>query len=316
MTKLSPPDIAKLSCYQTEQLKRFRAKLSQAIATGDTEAVHDLRVASRRLHDALEVMGAYVGRKRVCQVQRSLKRIRRAFREVRDLDVLRISLCDAWGSGEAAANVQAEVEAVLARRRERASAAANRVGRRPKLVERVESVPGLCQAFARFARRNPAPLEEELKNMLRRRAAALLQEDPREEDTDLHAVRIRVKQMRYCAQLLEECGCLPAGMLTESLVQMQDVLGHWNDQIVATRILSRLAGRWRMISAKTAVSVRLLEYATLRAQAALDDRRKVGEQWPALADVVRASVSDEADDKSASVAAAGILAAERAEGDD
>jgi len=77
--------------YQHEQLVRFGANLGKALSTEDVDAVHDLRVASRRLHDALDVMdlGSVEGGG---AVQASLKRIRKGFRRVRDLDVLRISL--------------------------------------------------------------------------------------------------------------------------------------------------------------------------------------------------------------------------------
>lgn len=290
MAELPAPDIVNLIRYGNEQRKRFSANLGQAVATGDTEAVHDLRVASRRLQDALELMGAWLGRKRVARVQRSLRRVRKAFRKVRDLDVLRLSLSEPAGLGMADANAREEMEAVLTRRRERAAAEAKRVGQRTKVARRVKSIEALSEAFSRSGGREPARLEEQLRAMLRRRAAALLRSDPQTQTTNLHEVRMHVKHLRYCAQLLEECRCLNAGDLMAALAQTQTLLGHCCDQIVAARTLSRLAGRWSVVSTQTALSAKLLEYATVRAQAAVEDRRKVLEQWPAFTELVKVSV--------------------------
>ncbi len=294
MAKTLTPDIASLVRYQREQFDRFESNLHQAIATGDADAVHDLRVASRRLHDTLEVMAAWGGRKRVRRVQRALRRIRRAFRKVRDLDVLRLSLSEAAGPDVTDAAAQADVEAILTHRRERAFATASRIGRQPKLVRQATAIDDIREAFCRLAEPDSILLSEQLREMLRQRATALLQDDPREETTDLHAARIRVKQMRYCVQLLQECGCLEAGDLMEALTRMQELLGHWCDEVVATRVLSRLAGRWDIVSLQTALSGKLLACASRRAEAASEYRQKALAAWPALAAMVTDAVPDAA----------------------
>ena len=56
--------------------------------TGDAEAVHDLRVASRRLSEPLLVLEGSVPGRTIMKNRRELGDWRRTFRRVRDLDVL------------------------------------------------------------------------------------------------------------------------------------------------------------------------------------------------------------------------------------
>lgn len=314
MAEQPSPDIANLMGYGRRQLDRFRSNLGKAMATEDIEAVHDLRVASRRLHDLLGLMATWVGRKRVGRVRCTLRDVRRAFREVRDLDVLRLSLSEHPHEG-AAASALAEAEAILARRRARAAATAKRIGRRAKVARHIGCMESLCEAFERLASQEPALLEEQLRDGLRQRAMTLLQEDPRTETADLHEIRIRVKQMRYCAQLLDECRRLDANDLMDALQQMQGLLGHWCDQVVATRVLSRLASRWRVVSGQPDLSAALLEYAACRARIAIEDREKVLEQWSRLVALVADAIPGVVDGDAANGAtASGADAAASVEG--
>jgi CHAD domain-containing protein len=315
MAHAAAPDTSSLARYQHEQLNRLRENLRQAMTTGDTDAVHDLRVASRRLHNGLEVMEARLGRKRVRRAQRSLKRVRKAFREVRDLDVLRASLGAAPESGSLEPNALAEVEAILTSRRERAMAVAKRAGNEPKLTKELASIENLICLLASDAEGEPALVEEQLTDMLRQRATALLQKDPFEETNNLHETRIRVKQMRYCVQLLTDCGALDAAELVEELTAMQGLLGHWSDQIVAARTFSRIAGRWRLLTGYTAISEKLLAHAAARAGASLQDRQKVLQRWPALTVVLKKSVPGlDGGEAAAEETAAGERSAESVEG--
>ncbi|MGQ9649644.1 MAG: CHAD domain-containing protein [Phycisphaerae bacterium] len=279
-----------LARYQSEQLDRLRKHLQEAIATGDVEAVHDLRVASRRLHDALALADAIHGHKRVRAAQRLLKRIRKAYRRVRDLDVLRVSLSDPTSATTLDTDSLAAIEAVFARRRRRALAAAARAGRRSRVTKGLAAIEKLIASTARFTQRKPELVEERLRDILRQRATDLLAADPMEENTDLHETRIRVKQLRYCVQLLEECGFLQAPDLMTGLTQMQTLLGQWSDRIVFAATLSRLAARRRVLTRQTAVSAAILKHTAIQVQASIEDRDRVLDRWPSLIVLVRRAV--------------------------
>jgi CHAD domain-containing protein len=255
-TPCDPPSLVR---YQNAQLKRFRANLSQALVTEDPDAVHDLRVASRRLHDALEVMGTWVGQKRAARAQRALKRVRKAFRDVRDLDVLRLSLGEEFGPENIDIESAAQVESILMQRRRRAAIKAQRAGRKTKNTDEIPNIKDMNETFLHLAEREPTRLETQLKQVLRLRAQALVNNDPRKDTTDLHQTRIHVKKTRYCAQLINKCRCLDRPELIDMLTRIQNTLGHWNDQIVAVRTLSRLANRRKRVSRQTSFSANVLQ---------------------------------------------------------
>jgi len=283
-------DMTNLVHYQNEQLKRFRTNLRLSLTTEDMEAVHDLRVASRRLSDALNLMGAWVGRKRTARAQRALKRIRKAFRNVRDLDVFRLSLSEDAGQGMIDIDLAAQIESIFGERRQRALAEARRTAEQPECSEEIDAIEQMNETFLELAQRKPGKLEKQLGRMLQERAEALLEHDPRMEEANLHETRICVKKMRYCAQLVDTCKCLGSHNLMDLLVEMQDTLGHWSDQVVAVRTLGRLAGRWKLVSYQTAFSEKILEYAVSRAKVAMNDQQKVLAQWTALAASVQVAV--------------------------
>jgi CHAD domain-containing protein len=53
------------------------------------------------------------------------------------------------------------------------------------------------------------------------------------EAEDLHALRIRAKRLRYLLEALKPITGAPGRKLTKQLVRLQDVLGRFNDAIVA-----------------------------------------------------------------------------------
>lgn len=296
-------DMVRLIRYQQGQLERLRKNLERAIATGDIEAVHDLRVASRRLHEALGLMNAVprLKPKQIGSAQRLLKSIRKAYRRVRDLDVLRLSLSDPAATETLDGDTLTWVESVLARRRERAVAAATRMGRRSRVTKGLMALKKQIKSCATIMEGKRPEVEERFTSILRQRATDLLAADPREEATDLHQTRIRIKRMRYCVQLLEECSGLDeTGLMTE-LTGMQGLLGHWNDRIVAARTLGRLAGRRRLLAAQTTISAKLFEYAGLQAQAALDERKQGLERWSPLTALIQSALPGWTDQKPAGV---------------
>lgn len=69
-----------------------RFPLAAESADEDIEHVHQLRVATRRAHAAMETFAAYLPPRRAEWFDRQLKRIRHAAAEARDLDVLAIRL--------------------------------------------------------------------------------------------------------------------------------------------------------------------------------------------------------------------------------
>lgn len=265
--------------YQDEQLQCLRAALTKVRSGDEPEAVHDVRVASRRLHESLAVMGLLVSRERVAREQRSLRRLRRAFCEIRDLDVL-MPILRRDPQLAACPQTVGLVEAILSGRRARACADADRVIRRVDMQTRVTAIGRVGQAFLRKSSGRLGVFRRQLGKLLAERATAILESDPRVPGADLHKTRIRVKRLRYLNRLLGDCGWLRDDPLGPVLTTMQRSLGDWSDQVAAGQVLGRLGTRDALISRGGDAAVTLLECAAARLREALEKQRDILGSWP------------------------------------
>src|SRR5262245_5105133 len=84
-----------LAGYMLKLAHKFKLNLRQALDTGDVDAVHDLRVASRRMSEPLLVLEENLPAGQIRAIRKSLRRFRQEFRKIRDLDVLIEVLTDA-----------------------------------------------------------------------------------------------------------------------------------------------------------------------------------------------------------------------------
>jgi CHAD domain-containing protein len=287
MTEIIPSGSTdNLLLYIEKQLKRFCLNLDKAVETGDIEAVHDLRVASRRLAEPLRLLAPWAGRRRTDRIRQCLRRTRRAFRKVRDLDVVQSSLCNTPPPAPLDTTDLAQLEGVLTRRRERAlRKAVRKVGR----VSPAETA-GTAQCIVGDVRENASnpdesdPLIENAADKLFVHwSQRLAEKDPRSAKTNhLHETRLCVKRLRYAAELRRDLKGGEADPLIPSLAAMQELLGQWNDHLTAARHVSAIARKDRTLARQSSWSARLLHYAGNRAQEAEQLRLRIIEKWPSL----------------------------------
>jgi CHAD domain-containing protein len=211
------------------RLAAFRRHLPAAL-DGDEKAVHQARVATRRLREALPVVGADLPRRRVRKAVRRVRRITRALGPVREMDVA-LGVLDEIAAVDpdcAAGAVLARREVAAERERRRGRMLDAMAGRRPrKAVAAVEDV------LARLAVAGNGAWRGELARRIIDRAEALrraleeagvLYSAPR-----LHAVRIAVKKLRYALELAGEVRLAPVRLAVGRLKQAQDLLGRLHD---------------------------------------------------------------------------------------
>ncbi len=277
-----------LVAYAQDRLDRLNDQCDAAMLSGDVDAVHATRVASRRLNEVLVVMRPWLDRGDVKVARRGLRALRNCFREVRDLDVLQMSLAQATSGLDPGS--LAQLEGVLTRKRDRVLASATRDAHRLAPSRLVRQVGRLCERFERRFDDAQEQLGERLAAQFQKLAAVVLAHDPRSADScDLHFIRIRVKRARYCAELANRVGALADESLVETLTNMQEHTGRWNDHLNAARWISRIARGRDTLARQTGWSLRLLEYAVQRLQAADSERRLVHESWPAFDAAIRAT---------------------------
>ena len=211
----------------------------------DPEAVHKMRVATRRLRSDLRTFRPVLDQVWVEPLRGELGWLGTELGAVRDADVmldgLREAAGDLPGTDRAAA---ARVLDKLARQRD-ASLTALRASmsskRYVKLLDDVVAagvspmiVPGVAQDPATSLRR----LMDRPWRRLKRRCGKL---GPRSADAELHRARILAKRARYAADALAPAFGRRAGRFAEAAADLQDVLGEQHDAVVAAAWLRSAA---------------------------------------------------------------------------
>ncbi|HKQ50007.1 MAG TPA: CHAD domain-containing protein [Phycisphaerae bacterium] len=282
-----------LAAYVQKQLKRFEKNLAAAQTAGEVNAVHDVRVATRRLAEPLGLMARDLGRKQVQHERQLLRKARRALRKVRDLDVLQKSLMENPAGGGLEPTDLAQVEGILTQRREKALSSARRQWARLDSDKLTRRVGKLAEGYRDLTREG---LDEELARRVRelflRRAERLVARDPRRPETvDLHQTRICVKRLRYAAELMRDTQVHTDQGLIDSLAKIQERLGHWNDDLVAARLIARIAYKMSSLVEQPAWSARLLTYSAERARSAEAGRLAILNEWPQVDFALQRSVA-------------------------
>ena len=229
------------------QLRRLLLNDPGARLGRDPEAVHDMRVAARRLRAAWRAFEAGVPDRLRSRLGRDLKWLGRCLGRVRDLDVELQSLHDSVAAlpvarrrGIGPYRIHLQTQRAQCQRDLLQALDSPRYF---DLLARIEDLaastvppPRSAAARARTAAVGRRAIKRAFRRLLDRGAA--IDRDPSAED--LHALRIRAKRLRYVLEFLRELTGAPGRRLAKQLVRLQDLLGTFNDAQVATRRLARL----------------------------------------------------------------------------
>jgi CHAD domain-containing protein len=233
---------------------------------GDVTHVHQARVATRRLREALPVLAAgRHGRKLV----RDMRRLTRALGPVRELDVALLSLDEFAKEGEVPVRATARLSQVIRQERRRVqSHLRDEIGRvdLEKLRKRAIAAARRGDVAGRARSADPKQLADARRRVARRaerlrtaieNAAGLYLPDR------LHLVRIAVKKLRYAMELAREMSGSKATARIDTLKQIQDLLGRMNDLEVLIARVRGLQGSGKVpdlrLSSDLDVLVRRLE---------------------------------------------------------
>ncbi len=246
---------ANLSRYPVRLLGAATAACARLTDGGDREAMHDFRVAVRRLRTWLRVVQVANGDTRA--LRRGLRKLAHATNRTRDLEIETQWLA-ARRSGCAASERIALAALLRERRRElRAAAAQNRrqlATQWPPLLKMART------SMLRVVRRDyKRALETAIETLIK----ALRKTSPRGADPDIHRARIGAKRVRYLLEPCRECGSTVAETLAE-LVQIQDDFGRYHDRTVlmhALRGVARSAAKEGDVTRVRALAMRLRRVA-------------------------------------------------------
>ena len=213
---------------------------------GDVQAVHQARVATRRIREALPLVARGRSGK---SLKKSVRKLTRVLGPVRELDVALMNLEQLRTSGEVS-------EAAIARLRELVTEERQRLGAemvrhishynlakfQKKAVEAAARGPEstgmrdprrIAAAFGRAARR-----AEGLRAAIENAAGIYLPDR-------LHEVRIAVKKLRYALEIAQDLSGSRATARIGKLKRVQDLLGRMHDLemlIARTRAVQSRAG--------------------------------------------------------------------------
>jgi CHAD domain-containing protein len=242
----------------------------------DSEAVHQARVATRRLRSDLRTFRPLVDAAWAGELRAELAWLAGLLGGTRDADVLSMRLGGRAGrlpeeareaAGRLLAELEEEREAARARLLE-----AMQEERYRRLVERMVAAarePALTGAAARPASKALRPLLARPWAALRKAVKAL--GDP-PEDEELHQVRIRAKRCRYAAEATAAVLGRPVRRFAQAAAGLQEVLGEHQDAVVA-----RLTLEQRSLDPDRAFASAAARLAELERTAAGEARA----QWPA-----------------------------------
>jgi CHAD domain-containing protein len=217
----------------------------------DIEALHDMRVATRRMRAAFRVFGDYFQSKIMAPHLKGLKRTGRALGPVRDLDVFRekilaylTTLPEAERGGLDALLVVLEAQREAARQRMIAYLDGAQYARFKEEFGAFVETEGMGSLPATLDGGEPWPyrVRHVVPMVIYERLAVVRAYDEWVSIPDpplerLHALRIACKRLRYSLEFFRQVLGRDADALIKEVVDMQDHLGALQDGVVASEIL-------------------------------------------------------------------------------
>lgn len=279
----------------------------------DTEALHDMRVAVRRLRTALRLFAKVLPRDpggatgEVAEIDASLRWLAAELGVVRDLDV-QLERIEEWRQqlDERDAIALEPLAELLATRRHAARAAMVAALDTPRLARLYESLEELsATSRSELPKRALRPAVAGLPGILRKQYRAfqtLARRIEKQGDADaalLHAARIRAKRLRYAAEFATPIYEDPARALVSTLKRTQDVLGLHQDAEVAIAELRQLvAGAGNELPAATLFAIgevaeRYRESQRAQRLVAADAAASVRRRWRVLRAAMRRASRDQ-----------------------
>jgi CHAD domain-containing protein len=223
------PDTRLTSQLLQRQSRALKRHLPGAIK-GDDRAVHQARVASRRLRESVPVLSAGVKGSKANKARRKIRRLTGALGMVRELDVTLTVMDELAASGEVP---RAAIDAL------RAHVLTERQQRRDVMLERLDGVDGekldrrlasVCEALGQAETEQwRQVLGKRLLKRSKRLTAAVGEAGHLYAPEALHAVRIAAKKLRYGLELAAGGGIKAAAPLVRTLKRVQEMLGRLQD---------------------------------------------------------------------------------------
>ena len=211
----------------------------------DPEALHQARVATRRLRSDLRTLHDFVDPRWALHLTAELRWLGAELGGVRDVQVLRDRLArhaalldDADANAARAAIHRLDANGSAARADLLVALRNPRYAQLHRALHDAAILPRLTPAADALA---IEALPGAVRPIWRRLRRAVVDLAPVPTDAALHEVRIRAKRCRYAAEIATPVIGRPARELAAALTRVQDVLGEHQDSVVAESWLAKTA---------------------------------------------------------------------------
>jgi CHAD domain-containing protein len=252
-----PQKLTKSSRARDVVLAHLRGQVEELIArdrgarTDEPDAVHKMRVATRRLRSALSTYRPLLDREQTDPIRDELKWLGAELGEPRDAEVMRdrISQLAAGQPDELLLGpVHRRIDIEMGRRHQTAHAAlVKALGKRRylRLLDTLDDLladpPFTGKAKRKAKRVLPAMVARATRRVDRAVAEADAATTEEERDLRLHEVRKSAKRARYAAESVAPVFGKPARRLAKRMEKLQEVLGEHQDSVVTRGVLRELA---------------------------------------------------------------------------
>ncbi|HSE09944.1 MAG TPA: CHAD domain-containing protein [Nocardioidaceae bacterium] len=251
LTKKSPAKAVVQARIVAQVLEIHR--LDPLVRRNAADAVHQMRVASRRLRSALATFRPVLDREVTDPLRDELRWLGRTLGDARDAEVMRERMRDLVEAqpaevlrGGAPQRIDAELAARYDEAHSKAMAAMDSQ-RYVDLLERLDALaarpPWTAAADKRAVRVLPEHVRRDWKRLVRRQRAAVATSDPAERAVRLHETRKAAKRVRYAAESMVPLYGKDARRLVKGTKQVQSLLGEHQDSVVTRQWLIDLADK-------------------------------------------------------------------------
>jgi CHAD domain-containing protein len=281
-------DLALLT-YLDGVVEDLRQLASRAVKGRDVDAVHDARVATRRLKAALDLLQTVVTRRQREPFAKITRLLRRRLSTLRDLDVMlqHLSAVKSPKLQPAALWMTARLE--KSRHKAAAQAAADLPA--AKILARLGAWWGLREQIAAANEAVASLLAESIHLQLdgfAEQASLLIQETV---PSDPHDLRVAGKSLRYTLEMAKAHGIkLPRPVLA-AFKRIQTALALWHDDVVLTETLLRESADQQRAHHDPLTQQAILWLASVTLRRAQGQLAKVADFWrhdgPALVEQIR-----------------------------
>ena len=222
----------KLLAVTQRRLEKFVSLFAKVLVSDHPDTIHDARVWSRRLQEALRVFfpKPRIGKSR--KLVRTLRQVRRILSEDKFNSVTASTLHESWEL----------IRNYLLEKRTRQAARAGEELTRHDITQFVTRTRSLLQVNG-VQKEPEALLEQSVDDALAVWNEALRDAQENPQVDHIHALRIAGKRLRYRAELLAELGHPSVKPRIKALKLLQDELGNWHDRHVLLQFIAEFIGR-------------------------------------------------------------------------